>query len=124
MTVNVGKAAIVRFPKDPGGGNLSVCMVYAYRGELALVAKSRGRGGYRKWCRSRWVPAADIAREATAREVTVGMPIDPVPPRPSGDNVPASGACGDAFDPGDGIVECTEPKGHAGKHTDGGDVWS
>lgn len=82
MTVDVGKVAIVRFPKDNAGGKVAVAQVQAYRGELALVAKWRGRyGGTRRWARPRWVPVADIAREATLREAAVGTPIHPIPPR-------------------------------------------
>jgi len=33
-------------------------------------------------------------------------------------------ACGDTHDPGDGPLTCVLPRGHAGRHTDGGDEWS
>lgn len=81
MTVEAGKVAIVRFPGDAGGGTIAVAIVRAYRGQLALVAKTRGRALFRHWARPRWVPIANIAREATPREVAVGMAIDPLPPR-------------------------------------------
>lgn len=82
MKVDAGKPAIVRFAEDYYGGKVRVAIVHAYRGEQALVGKWRGPyGGTRRWARPRWVPVNDIAREATAREAVVGIPIDPVPPK-------------------------------------------
>jgi hypothetical protein len=83
MTVEVGQAAIVRFPGDVYyGGTLRVALVHAYRKDQALVAKWHSHyGGKRRWARPRWIPASDIARAATRREEAVGMVIDPVPPR-------------------------------------------
>ena len=78
MTVDVGTVAIVRFPHDTGGGVVAVALIRAYRGDLVLVSKRAGR---RQWARARWVPAADIAREASRRESTLGMAVDPLPPR-------------------------------------------
>lgn len=81
MTVAAGLVAIVRFPRDNVPGP-RVALVQAVRGDQALVAKWRGPfGGTRRWSRPRWVPVADIAREATAREASVGMAIGPVPAR-------------------------------------------
>jgi hypothetical protein len=81
MLIEAGVVAIVRFPRDalpiP-----AVALIRAVRLDKALVSKATGRrrpsGG---WARPRWVPLADIAREATERERVVGMPIDPIPPR-------------------------------------------
>lgn len=78
MTIPIGTVAIVRFPADNYGGKVAVALIRAYRGALALVSRRAGR---RMWGKARWVPASDIAREASRREVTLGMAVDPLPPR-------------------------------------------
>lgn len=82
MTLPLGTVAIVRFGSDAwGGGAIGVALIRAYRGDQALVAKTRGRnGGLGHWAKARWVPVESIAREATDRERVMGMPIDKVPP--------------------------------------------
>lgn len=81
MSIDAGQVAIVRFPRE----SLPiprVALVHAYRGDQALVAKWRGQyGGTRRWAKAKWVPAADIAREATPREAVIGVVIGPLPPR-------------------------------------------
>jgi hypothetical protein len=73
--------AVIRFPHDQTPVP-AVAKIWAVRGDQALVQKHRGRrGGLRGWAKKRWVPLADIAREATARETAVGIVIDPIPPR-------------------------------------------
>lgn len=81
MSVEAGQVAIVRFPLDALPVP-RVALVHAFRGDQVLVAKWRGPyGGTRRWSKTRWVPAADIAREASAREAVIGVVIDPIPPR-------------------------------------------
>ena len=83
MTVEPGTVAVVRFPNDTTP-TPTVAIVHALRGDQALVAKFRGPyGGTRRWARARWVPVADIARPASAREAAIGVVIDPLPPRAS-----------------------------------------
>jgi hypothetical protein len=82
MTLPAGTVAIVRFPADHVGSNISVAQVVRMQGTQALVRKTKGRNGrLTHWAKARWVPATAIARQATDRERVMGMPIDPVPPR-------------------------------------------
>lgn len=76
-----GLPMVARFPHDQTP-TPAVVIVHAVRGEQALVAKWRGRfGGTRRWARPRWIPIADIARPASAREAATGAVIDPLPAR-------------------------------------------
>jgi hypothetical protein len=72
---------VVRFPRDQHPWP-AVARVIALRSDQALVRKHMGiRRHNRPWAKPRWVPAADIAREATAREAQIGSVIDALPPR-------------------------------------------
>lgn len=77
------RVAIVRFPGDQAQySGPAVAKVMAEREGWALVAKFRmRRQAHFYWGKPRWVPAGDIARDATTRELYAGHPIDHVPPR-------------------------------------------
>jgi hypothetical protein len=82
MMIEPGRVAIVRFPRDQLPMP-AVALVHAYRHGQALVSKHSGprRQGQWGWSKARWVPAVDVARVATEREIEIGHVIDALPPR-------------------------------------------